>query len=120
MEIVGVVSERVANLLGVPHMANMKICCGESNRKHMEDEHPEDYAKYGDQIEDIINNPTYIAKHPNKDSIEYVRVFADDDGSHVLIAVRATKSGNLFARTLFRMSDDKVQKYHAQGAFIPI
>lgn len=27
----------------------------------------------GIQISDIINNPTYVAKNPNQDSIEYIQ-----------------------------------------------
>lgn len=95
------------------------IYIGESNLKHMESEHPEDFKLYGDKIEEIINNPDYIAKHPNKSSIEYIKVYKNENNDHVLVAVRATGAGKLFARTLFVMDKEKVEKYKNKNALIP-
>jgi hypothetical protein len=114
---IGVVKERVINLLNLKIEEGSPILCGESNIEHMKADHPDDYNKYGSHLKDIINNPTYVAKHPKKDSIEYIKVFTNGD-EHVLVAVRATTRGSIFARTLFVMDPEKVEKYENKKAFI--
>ncbi len=74
--------------------------------------------KIWDHIADIIREPDYIAKHPLKPSIEYIKVFTEKNGDHVLVVVRASGSGTLFIRTLFVMDSKKVAKYHDKSAFI--
>ena len=54
-----------------------------------------------------------------KESIEFVKVFIDDNNAHVLVAVRVTGTNALFARTIFVMSDEKVRKYSYKNAFKP-
>lgn len=95
------------------------IYCGESNIEHMKKGHEKDFERYGQYIGEIITNPTYIAKHPNKPSIEYIKEIVTDDNELVLVAVRASTSKKLFARTLFVMDQDKVKKYREKGALIP-
>jgi hypothetical protein len=118
-QVVGVLTQKVINTFGLSLAEGAVILCGEANIAHMKTEHPEDFEKYGDKIAEIIANPTYICKHPNKDSIEYVKIFVDENNDHVLVAVRASGSGTLFARTLFTMDDEKVNKYHQKNAFKP-
>ena len=97
------------------------IYIGESNLNHMKSEHPEDFKIYGDKIEEIINNPDYIAKHPNKknSAIEYIKIYKNENNDYVLVAVRATGAGTLFARTLFVIDKEKVEKYKNKNALIP-
>ena len=87
----------------------------------MKSEHPKDFEIYGDKIEEIISNPDYIAKHPNKknSAIEYIKIYKNENNDHVLVAVRATGTGTLFARTLFVMNSKKVEKYKNKNALIP-
>lgn len=118
-EVVGTISDKVIKTFKLNFKINQDILCGESNRNHMKDEHDKDYEMYGDKIEEIIAFPDYIAKHPKKDSIEYIKKFKTKDNDYVLVAVRATGSGVLFARTLFVMSDEKVRKYKSKNALIP-
>ena len=67
----------------------------------------------------LTSAPDYIAKHPKKPSIEYIKVFYDEDKKdHVLVAVRASNRGVFYARSLFIMSDEKVEKYRKKGALI--
>ena len=61
----------------------------------------------GMNIEDIISNPTYIAKNPKQGSIEYIKEYKIDD-KFVLVAVRTTNTGTMFARTLFTMTERKI------------
>ncbi len=117
--IVGQITQNVINTFSVNLAEGQPIFCGESNKNHMKSEHPEDFEKYGDKIEDIIRNPDFIAKHPKKDSIEYIKIYKDHNDDHVLVAVRATGSGTLFARTLFVMDSEKVKKYTLVGALKP-
>lgn len=119
-DVIGKLTKKVIDTFGLDMDENEPILCGESNRQHMQEEHPEDYELYGDKIEEIINNPDFIAKHPKKNSaIEYIKIFKDENDKHVLVAVRATGNNRLFARTLFVMDNEKVDKYVAKDAFKP-
>ena len=111
--IIGTLTKNVINEFGLTLKEGQPIYIGNSNLNHMQTEHPEDFEKYGNKIIEIINDPDYIAKHPNKknSAIEYIKVYTSEDNQHVLVAVRATGSGTLFARTLFVMDNEKVEKY---------
>ena len=111
---IGTVNKRVINLLGLKYTEEMPIILGESNIAHMKREHPDDFDKYGADIEDIVNNPTYVARNPNQDSIEYIKEYKIDN-DFVLVAVRITNKGIMFARTLFVMTEHKKQKYLSKG-----
>lgn len=118
-EVVGILTKKVIDTFGLSMDEGTVIICGESNKDHMKSEHPVDFQKYGDNISEIIAKPTYICKHPKKDSIEYVKVFVTENNEHVLLAVRASGSGRLYARTLFVMDNEKVEKYKQKDAFKP-
>lgn len=116
-EKVGKIKDVVISVLNLSLDPNTPIFVGETNIEHMKSEHPEDFEKYGGKLAEILENPDYVAKHPRKDSIEYIKVFYDEDkGDHVLVAVRASKTGIYYARTLFVMGDEKVEKYTQKGA----
>lgn len=119
--IIGTLTKNVINEFGLTLKEGQPIYIGNSNLNHMQTEHPEDFEKYGDKIIEIINDPDYIAKHPNKknSAIEYIKVYTTEDNQHVLVAVRATGSGTLFARTLFVMDNEKVEKYKKKSALKP-
>lgn len=115
---IGEINELVINILDLSLETATPIFIGETNLSHMQSEHPEDFEKYGDKIEEILVSPDYVAKHPRKDSIEYIKVYFDEQKEkRVLVAVRATGSGKFYARTLFVMSDTKVEKYKEKDAF---
>lgn len=120
-EIVGKLTKKVIDTFELTLSENQPILCGESNREHMQTEHPEDYNAYGDKIEEIINSPDFIAKHPNKknSSIEYIKIYKNEKEEYILVAVRASGNGTLFARTLFIMDPKKVDKYNEKNALIP-
>lgn len=114
--IVGKITQKVIDTFNLRLAEGQPIFCGQSNKDHMKNEHPEDFEKYGDKIEEIIENPDFIAKHPQKDSIEYIKIYKDNNNDHVLVAVRATGAGTLFARTLFVMDSSKVNRYVSKNA----
>lgn len=117
-EKVGEINEVIIKILNLSLEPDTPILLGESNLEHMKKEHPEDFEKYSSKIAEILDNPDYVAKHPKKDSIEYIkRYFDEEKGDYVLVAIRATSNGIHYARTLFVMSDIKVKKYKAKGAF---
>lgn len=114
---IGVINKRVIDLTGVSIPPGTPIIIGDQNVDHMKNDHPDDFVKYSSDISEILNNPTYIAKHPAKDSIEYIKVYSNNN-DHVLVAVRVSGKGTYFARTLFVMSQDKIEKYKEKGAFM--
>lgn len=118
-EQVGVINQQVIKKLGLSIKENTPIMLGETNIEHMKSEHPDDFEKYFNQLKNILSAPDYIAKHPKKPSIEYIKVFYDEDKKdYVLVAVRASNRGVFYARSLFIMSDEKVEKYRKKGALI--
>lgn len=116
-EKVGTIDEIVISILNLSLDHDTPILLGETNLEHMKSEHPEDFEKYGSKLGEILQDPDYVAKHPRKDSIEYIKKYYDEDkGDYVLVAVRASKTGIYYARTLFVMGDEKVRKYNEKNA----
>lgn len=114
---IGVINERVIDKLNLTIPPDTFIYMGESNLQHIKDKHPDDFEKYGDKVTKIIHSPDYIAKHPHKNSIEYIKIYYNgNEKEYILLAVRATNVGIKFARTLFTMSQEKVNQYHVKGA----
>ncbi|MDC3414067.1 PBECR2 nuclease fold domain-containing protein [Aquibacillus sp. 3ASR75-11] len=112
----GMINQRVIDLLGLTNVSpNTPILVGTTNVEHMKKHHPNDFEQYGCHLEDILHSPTYVAKHPSNGSIQYIKVYQEGD-DHVMVAVRITTKGTVFARTLFVMSENKVQRYKERGA----
>ena len=111
---IGTVNKRVIELLELEYDKELPIILGETNIKHMKREHPDDFEKYFDSIEEIVNSPTYVAKNPNQGSLEYIKEYKIND-EFVLVAVRVTNKGTMFARTLFVMTEKKKEKYLSRG-----
>ena len=72
---IGVLNKEVIKLLELNYEEEIPIFLGQSNIMHMKKEHPNAFIKYGNNIEDIISNPTYIAKNPKQNSIEYIKEY---------------------------------------------
>jgi hypothetical protein len=116
-ERIGEINDVVISVLNLSLDADTPIFIGETNLEHMKSQHPEDFEKYGGKLAEILSNPDYVAKHPKKDSIEYIKVFFDEEkDDHVLVAVRASNTGMYYARTLFVMGEKKVGKYEEKNA----
>ena len=82
----------------------------------MKHQHPEDFEKYGADIENIIKNPTYLARNEKKKSIEFIKEYKIDN-DFVLVAVRVSNQNVHFARTMYVMADEKVEKYFKYNYF---
>lgn len=115
---VGEINEIVISLLNLSLKPSTPIFIGQTNIDHIIKEHPEDFAKYGDKLNEILSDPDYVAKHPKKESVEYIKVYFDEEKEErVLVAVRATNNGIFYARSLFIMAEEKVKKYEEKKAF---
>lgn len=115
---VGVINDIVIHTLNLSLEPGTPIFISETNIEHMKGEHPEDYEKYGHKLADILSSPDYIAEHPRNGSIQYIKVFFDEvEEKRVLVAVRTSKNGIFYARSLFVMSDEKVESYGKRDAF---
>lgn len=111
---IGKVNKRVIKLLDLDYDEELPIILGDTNIEHMKREHLEDYNKYGKDIEEIIKNPTYVARNPNQGSIEYIKEYKIDN-EFILVAVRISNKGTMFAKTLFKMTERKINIYLKNG-----
>lgn len=111
---VGIVNKKVIQLLELEYEEELPIILGDTNIEHMKRQHAEDYKKYGADIKDIIKNPTYVAKNPNQGSIEYIKEYKINN-EFVLVAVRISNKGTMFAKTLFTMTERKKNIYLKNG-----
>ena len=111
---IGKISKKVIDILNLEYEEGIPIFIGQTNIEHMKRQHSEDYNKYGKDIEEIIKNPTYVAKNPNQGSIEYIKEY-NIDNELVLVAVRISSKGNMFAKTLFVMTERKKNIYLKKG-----
>ena len=57
---------------------------------------------------------TYVAKKPNQGSIEYIKEYKVNN-EFVLVAVRISNKGTMFAKTLFTMTERKKNIYLQKG-----
>ncbi len=110
---IGKVNKKVIKILNLNYTKEEPIFIGDRNINHIKREHPEDFKKYGKDIENIIKNPTYVARSP-KGSIEYIKEYKIDN-EFVLLAVRVSNKGVMFARTLFVMTERKKNIYLKNG-----
>lgn len=111
---IGKVNRKVIELLDLELKEELPIILGDTNIEHMKRQHLEDYEKYGSDIENIIENPTYVAKNPNQGSIEYIKEYKINN-EFVLVAVRISNRGTMFAKTLFTMTERKKNIYLKNG-----
>lgn len=113
-QVVGKISARVKTLLGSTLQVGQPIYLGDSNVAHMISRHPQDYAKYGQYIPQILSAPDYVGENPKDGSIEYVKDF-QINGEFVKVAVRLSGSGTLYARSLYVLNSNRVQNFINKG-----
>lgn len=117
---VGEIDNKTIKLLGLSLTPNTPVFIAETNIDHIKSEHPQDFMKYGHELENIISKPDYVSLHPTNGSIQYIKVFFDNEKEeHVLVAVRTSKRGIFFIRSLFVMNDDKVRSYNRRNMLKP-
>ena len=114
---IGVINENIIKKLKLNEAKEIPIFIGDTNIQHMKKQHPLDFEKYGNNISDIIANPTYLARNEKKKSVEYIKEYKVEN-DFVLVAVRVSGQGRYFARTMYVMADEKVKKYFRHNYFI--
>jgi ribosomal protein S8 len=119
--VVGYITQEIINLLALG-IAPQPVFWGESNREHVEMNHPSTYAKYSPSsvLESIIVNglkaPGYVGKR--NDAVEYIKLAPD--GENLKIAVRASKKGVYFVRTVYPISQDEVDNFLAKKTLVKV
>ena len=113
---IGKITKKIIKILELEYKEEQPIFIGKSNIEHMKEKHPKDFEKYGVDIEEIIKNPTYLARNKKKKSIEFIKKYKIDN-DYVLVAVRVSNNNIHFARTMYIMADEKVQKYFKHNYF---
>ena len=112
--IVGSISENIKKLLGFSSVGDDNIYMSATNIAHMESSHPSDYAKYKDQIQNILASPDYVGQNPNDNSIEYVKNFIIDS-EYVKVAVRLSSGNKYYARSLYVLNKRRVENFIKKG-----
>lgn len=114
---IGKITKDIISLLNLLEKEEKPIFIGNGNIEHIKNTHPKDFEKYGDNIENIIANPTYLARNEKKNSIEFIKEYKVDE-DFVLVAVRVSNRGVHFVRTMYVMACEKVEKYFKHNYFI--
>ncbi|MCL1875423.1 MAG: hypothetical protein FWF87_04090 [Synergistaceae bacterium] len=104
------ISSDVINILGLG-IISAPILFGQSNREHIEKNHPATFAKYSrifdSVISSVLKNPDYVG---NRDgAIEYVKIMPD--GEILKVAVRSSKNGVYFARTMYPIQQEELDRF---------
>ncbi len=111
---IGTITLNIQNLLQLPTMLDNNIYLGLTNIAHMESSHPEDYAKYKNQIQNILSNPDDVGLNPKDGSIEYVKNFIISD-EYVKVAVRVSSGDKYYARSLYVLNKRRTENFIKKG-----
>ena len=117
--VVGHIELNIINLLRLG-ITYQPIFLGNSNREHIRKNHPATYAKYASVlvsvISNVLKNPDYIGGRNN--AIEYVKGMPD--GDILKIAVRTSKKGVYFVRTMYSIQQNELNKYLAKNTLVKV
>jgi len=111
---IGFISKEVSKTLGLHQLENAPIFLGESNIKHMQKRHFNDYMKYQSEIVNILIAPDYVGVNAKDGSLEFVKEFMID-GEFVKVAVRVSQNNVLYARSLYVLNSNRVKNFIAKG-----
>lgn len=114
---IGQFSSHIIELLNLNIKAGTPIYISDTNLEHMKSSHPEDFIKYGNDIEFIIANPDYVGKNMKDDSIEFTKEYLID-GEFVKVAVRVSSSGIFYARSMYILNSNRVKNFIQKGTLI--
>ena len=112
---VGTITQDIINILGITYIKpDTPILLGDTNIKHMQTSHPADYQKYGSHIANILCFPDYVGINKKDNSLEYVKEF-EIDNEFVKVAVRISLNGNVFARSMYILNNNRVKNFITKG-----
>lgn len=113
---IGKFSKKIIDLLNLNIPENTEIYIGNQNREHMEKKHSHDYYYYYHHLlPNIISNPDYVGIEPKNNSIEYIKEVSIDPSVIIKIAIRVSSNGKYFVRTMYNISDHKIQSALNKG-----
>ena len=104
IRLIGILKPEIVNKFG---LQNDIVYVGQQNIEHIKRKHVDDYNLFFDKLSEIIINPDYVGRHPHNNSIELVKEFLIQEKHYVKVAVRVSKNGILFVRTLYTLNDSK-------------
>lgn len=93
------------------------VYIGPQNIEHIRNKHLEDYEVYFKNISEIISSPDYYGRNLKDGSIELIKEFKISGKEYVKVAVRISKKGKLFARTLYKLTDTERFEYQLSKGF---
>lgn len=93
------------------------VYIGPQNIEHIRNKHLEDYEVYFKNISEIISSPDYYGRNLKDGSIELIKEFKISGKEYVKVAVRVSKNGKLFARTLYKLTDTERFEYQLSKGF---
>lgn len=111
---IGFFSSSVIRTLGLDIPAGTPIYVADSNIEHMKTSHPEDYEKYGSELQNIIANPDYVGKNTKDDSIEFTKEYFIN-GEYVKVAVRVSAQNTYYARSMYVLNSNRVKNFIEKG-----
>ena len=114
MKVVGEITDKVIELLGLTIPEDRNIYFAESNLEHMKSSHPKDFTKYGIDLELILAEPDYVGQNPSDGSIEYVKEYIVAE-EYVKVAVRLSNRGRYYARSLYVLNSHRVERFIERG-----
>ncbi len=112
---IGRFSKKIIDLLNLGIPENTEIYVGSQNREHMEKKHPHDYFHYYHLLPNIISNPDYVGIERKNNSIEYIKEVSITPNVIIKIAIRVSSNGKYFVRTMYNISDHKIQSALNKG-----
>ena len=114
-KIVGYLSEQIIQKLSLEVEPETPIYISDSNTKHIRETHPDAYFKYYDNLHEILEAPDYVGiAGVHAPSIEYIKKF-EVNGELVNVAVRTTKSGVYYLRSMFIIEEGRLNDYLNKG-----
>lgn len=113
---IGNLNKKVIELLNLHIQENTKIIIGQDKIKYTEKhKHKfssyDEYKKHIEMTPEIINSPDYVALHPNGESIEFIKIIDEI----ILVAVRVRQHGNLWVKSVFPITQAKLDIYIKSG-----
>ena len=111
---IGCFSSDVIHLLELDIPEGTPIYISDTNIDHMKSSHPEDFALYGDEIENIISHPDYVGKNAKDNSIEFTKEFIIN-GDFVKVAVRVSTRNVYYARSMYVLNTNRVKNFIKKG-----
>lgn len=114
MKQIGVITDAVIKTLKLDIPPDTPVFIGETNIKHIQSKHPEDFKRYGKFLPVILSEPDYVRLNNKDGSIEYVKEFKIN-AEFVKVAVRVTTKGKYFARSLYKLNTKRVLNFIQKG-----